>query len=137
MVQSRKKSSSIFEKKYIRRRSGSLLINRKVDDRDKRGLSATRKRRNYWKSATLSKEEKPMKEKPAWIWNVLLLIALVLAAIVGWHVGKHLGEGKERAFTLRDPNAVHHELENKETPTRESGSPERLSHGFRVEAQGR
>ena len=78
-----------------------------------------------------------MKEKPAWIWNVLLLIALVLAAIVGWHVGKHLGEGKERAFTLRDPNAVHHELENKETPTRESGSPERLSHGFRVEAQGR
>ena len=36
-----------------------------------------------------------MNERPAWIWKVLLLIALVLAAIVGWHVGKHLGEGRE------------------------------------------
>ena len=78
-----------------------------------------------------------MNERPAWIWKVLLLIALVLAAIVGWHVGKHLGERKERVFTLRDPNAVHQDLENKETSTRESGSRDRLSHGFRVEAQGR
>ena len=78
-----------------------------------------------------------MNEKPAWIWTVLLLIALVLAAIVGWHLGKLLGERKETVFTLRDPNAVHQDLENKETSTRESGSRDRPSHGFRVEAQGR